>query len=56
MLLLNRVFNFFISDVSYNLPAVIILLFLRSYKVKVKLFRFFIVTYIKSASGNIFLS
>ena len=44
MPLSNNAFNFFISDVSYGFPAVMILLSLRSCKVRVRLLRFFIVT------------
>ena len=43
MPLLNRAFNFFKSDVSYNFPVVTILLFLRNCKNKVKLSRFFVI-------------
>ena len=51
MPLSNRIFNFFISNVSYSLPAVTILPFLRSYSIKVKLLRFFAVIYIKFIAG-----
>ena len=54
MPLLNRAFNFFIFDASYNPPAVTILLSLRNCKAKVKLLRSFAVKYIKSASDKAF--
>ena len=54
MPLLNRVFNFFISDVLYSFPVVTILLSLRSYKVKVRLLRFFVVIYTEFITDNSF--
>ena len=48
MPLLNKAFNFFISDISYNFPVIIIFLFLRNCNIKIKLSRFFTVIYTES--------
>ena len=61
MPLSNKAFNFFIFNTLYNLPAVIILPFLRNYNVKIKLLRFFVITYIKFITNvsffvNVFLN